>query len=47
MDTCTDARKVLMNEEIPFKLGYVEVKNRSKQDLVNKLSMVETSRKEK
>ena len=47
MDAGTDARKVLMNEEIPLKLGYVGVKNRSKQDLVNKLSMAETSKKEK
>ena len=47
MDAGTDARKTLLNEEIPLRLGYVGVKNRSKQDLVNKLSMAETSRKEK
>jgi dynamin 1-like protein len=47
MDAGTDARKALMNEEIPLKLGYVGVKNRSKQDLVNKLSMQETSKKER
>ena len=47
MDAGTDARKVLLNEEIPLKLGYVGVKNRSKQDLVNKLSMEETSKKER
>ena len=47
MDAGTDARKVLLNEEIPLKLGYVGVKNRSKQDLVNKLSMEETARKER
>ena len=47
MDAGTDARKALMNEEIPLKLGYVGVKNRSKQDLNNKISMAETSRKEK
>ena len=47
MDSGTDARKALMNEEIELKLGYVGVKNRSKQDLINKLSMAETSRKEK
>ena len=47
MDAGTDARKALMNEEIELKLGYVGVKNRSKQDLINKLSMAETSRKEK
>ena len=47
MDAGTDARKTLMNEEIPLRLGYVGVKNRSKQDLINKLSMAETSRKER
>ena len=47
MDAGTDARKALMNEEIPLKLGYVGVKNRSKQDLNNKISMAETARKEK
>ena len=47
MDAGTDAKKALMNEEIYLKLGYVGVKNRSKQDLNNKLSMAETSRKEK
>ena len=47
MDAGTDARRALLNEEIPLKLGYVGVKNRSKQDLVNKLSMAETSRKER
>ena len=47
MDAGTDAKKALMNEEIPLKLGYVGVKNRSKQDLINKLSMAETSKKER
>ena len=47
MDEGTDARKALLNEEIPLKLGYVGVKNRSKQDLINKLSMAETSKKER
>ena len=47
MDAGTDARKALMGEEIPLKLGYVGVKNRSKQDLVNKISMAEAFRKEK
>ena len=47
MDAGTDARKTLMNEEIPLRLGYVGVKNRSKQDLINKISMAETSRKER
>ena len=47
MDAGTDAKKVLMNEEIPLKLGYVGVKNRSKQDLNNKISMAETQKKER
>ena len=47
MDAGTDARKVLLNQEIPLRLGYVGVKNRSKQDLVNKISMAETSKKER
>ena len=47
MDAGTDARKALMGEEIPLKLGYVGVKNRSKQDLVNKIPMAEAFRKEK
>ena len=47
MDAGTDAKKVLMNEEIPLKLGYVGVKNRSKLDLNNKISMAETQRKER
>ena len=47
MDAGTDARKALMNEEIPLKLGYVGVKNRSKLDLNNRISMAETKRKEK
>jgi dynamin 1-like protein len=29
MDRGTDARKMLMNQEIPLKLGYIGVKGRS------------------
>ena len=47
MDAGTDAKKALMGEEIPLKLGYVGVKNRSKQDLVNKIPMAEAFKKEK
>lgn len=47
MDTGTDARKALLNEEISLKLGYVGVKNRSKQDLIDKLPMKEMFKKEK
>ena len=47
MDKGTDAKKVLLNQEIPLKLGYIAVKNRSKQDLINKLSMEETQKNER
>ena len=47
MDEGTDARKTLLNEEIPLKLGYVGIINRSKKDLDNKLSMEEITKKEK
>lgn len=42
-----DVRKFLLNEEIPLKLGYIGIKNRNKEDMINKLSMVETKIKEK
>lgn len=47
MDAGTDARKELLNQGVPLKLGYVGVKNRKKQDLINKLSLSETLKKEK
>lgn len=47
MDQGTDAKKALMNEEVPLKLGYVAVKNRSKQDLNDRLQMKQALQKEK
>ena len=47
MDKGTDARKALMNEEIHLNLGYVGVKNRSKQDLIDKIPMKDAFKKEK
>ena len=47
MDKGTDAKKVLLNKEIPLTLGYIAVKNRSKQDLKDKISMEETQKKER
>ena len=47
MDRGTDARRALMGEEIPLTLGYVGVKNRSKQDLVDKIPMKEAFKKER
>ena len=47
MDKGTDARRALLGEEIPLKLGYVGVKNRSKQDLNDHISMKLAFKKEK
>ena len=33
MDRGVDARKMLMGEEVPLRLGYVGVKNRSQLDI--------------
>lgn len=47
MDKGTDARKALMNEEVQLTLGYVGVKNRSKQDLMDKIPMKDAFKAEK
>ena len=47
MDAGLDARKEILNEVVPLKLGYVGVRNRSKNDRMKKLSMSESLKKEK
>jgi hypothetical protein len=47
MDRGTDARKALLNEEVKLTLGYVGVKNRSKQDLVDKIPIKDAFKAEK
>lgn len=37
MDRGTDASAMIMNREIPLKLGYVGIKNRSQEDINNKV----------
>ena len=37
MDRGTDASGMIQNREVPLKLGYVGVKNRSQQDINNKV----------
>ena len=39
MDRGTDARNMIMNKEIPLRLGYVGVKGRSQEDINNKMSV--------
>ena len=39
MDKGTDCKEILLNKLIPLKLGYIAVKNRSKLDLINNVSI--------
>lgn len=39
MDAGTDASSMLLNEEIPLRLGYVGVKGRSQLDIKNKVKV--------
>lgn len=47
MDEGTNAKKVLLNQEIPLKLGYVAMKNRSQADILNKMKVKDALQKEK
>ena len=47
MDHGTNAKKTLMGHEVPLKLGYVAMKNRSQQDISNKMKVKEALQKEK
>lgn len=47
MDKGTDARKMLANQEIPLRLGYVGVKGRSQEDIKNKMKVADSLEKEK
>lgn len=46
MDSGTDAKKILTNSEISLKHGYIAVKNRSQQDLIDKIQISIASQKE-
>lgn len=39
MDRGTDASKMILNQQIPLKLGYVGIKNRSQEDINNKVKV--------
>jgi hypothetical protein len=47
MDRGTDCKKILLNEEIPLKRGYVAVKNRSQQDILDNITVQDALGKEK
>jgi hypothetical protein len=46
MDRGTDARGVLSNKEVPLRYGYVGIKNRSQEDIMNKVKVKESLDKE-
>lgn len=46
MDRGTDASAMIMNREIPLKLGYVGIKNRSQEDINNKVKVSQALNKE-
>lgn len=37
MDAGTNARNMLEGKEVPMRLGYVGIKNRSQQDIINQV----------
>jgi hypothetical protein len=47
MDRGTNCKKILHNEEIPLKNGYVALKNRSQQDIINGMSIQDALKQEK
>lgn len=46
MDRGTNAKKMIMNQEVTLRLGYVGVKNRAQEDIVNQIPVKEAIAKE-
>ena len=46
MDRGTNAKKMIMNQEVKLRLGYVGVKNRAQEDIVNQIPVAEALAKE-
>ena len=46
MDKGTDAKSMLMNKQVQLKLGYVGIKNRCQQDIIDKIKVVEALERE-
>ena len=46
MDRGTDAKRMILNQDIPLRLGYVGVKNRAQEDIENQLPLREAIAKE-
>lgn len=46
MDRGTNAKRMIMNQEVTLRLGYVGVKNRAQEDIINQISVKEAIEKE-
>ena len=47
MNRGDDARKILKNEEIPLRYGYVGIKNRCQEDVINNVPVEESLKSER
>lgn len=47
MDKGTDARKMILNKEIPLRLGYIGVKGRTQEDINNNLNVADALSEER
>jgi vacuolar protein sorting-associated protein 1 len=47
MDRGTNAKRMLTGQDVPLRLGYVGVKNRSQQDILDNMSVKDAIEKEK
>lgn len=47
MDRGTNAKRMLMGQDVPLRLGYIGVKNRSQQDIIDNMSVKDAIEREK
>jgi len=46
MDRGTDAKRMIMNQDVKLRLGFVGVKNRAQQDIIDQISVEKAMEKE-
>jgi hypothetical protein len=47
MDRGTNAKRMILNQEVALRLGFVGVKNRAQEDIINQIPVAEAIEKEK
>jgi len=47
MDRGTSAKRMILNQEVQLRMGYVGVKNRAQEDIINQIGVQEAIEKEK